>query len=76
MANIILGRMPRWEHQLFERDDDLSHCRVCGGAEGSLPRMCPERRMTDEEQDLVYAGKLNFMDGPMTPPGWWVPKEQ
>jgi hypothetical protein len=62
------------KHQLFTDDDKdapyeikdrndqvvLSLCKICGGAEGSLPSNCPGRRMTSEEQDLVYNKKLDF----------------
>ena len=64
-------KLARFEHKLYDRDDDLSHCRICGGAEGSLPTLCPERRMTAAEQDAVYAGELNFNTGPMTAARWW-----
>lgn len=38
-------------------------CDVCGGGEGSLPSECPKIRMTIEQQDAVYAGTLDFVDG-------------
>jgi hypothetical protein len=41
----------------------LSLCNVCGGAEGSLPTECPGVRMTEQQEELVYAGVLNFIDG-------------
>lgn len=50
-------------HQFHDRDDGLLHCMVCSGAEGSLPIECPGRRMTDSEQDAVYAGQLDFLNG-------------
>jgi len=38
----------------------LAACTVCGGAEGSLPSHCPGRKMTSEEQELVYTARLDF----------------
>lgn len=64
--------MHSFEHDFYKRDDDLSHCKICGGAEGSLPTLCPGRRMTVEEQDAVYANRLNFSSGPMIGAQWWV----
>lgn len=67
--------MNKYDHDLFERDDDLSHCKVCGGAEGSLTTLCPGRRMTNDEEKAVYAGKLDFNHSTMSRPIWWIPKE-
>ena len=55
MCQIIplgLHRLQHWE--------GLASCSVCGGAEGRLPEHCPGRRMTDEEQEAVYAGEIDF----------------
>lgn len=41
----------------------LIWCEVCGGTEGSLPSECPNRMMTEQENDDVYAGKLDFIHG-------------
>lgn len=41
----------------------LAYCRVCGGGEGSLPTECPGVRMTLEENQRVYAGALDVVDG-------------
>lgn len=38
----------------------LSLCRVCGGAECSLPTNCPGRCLTLKESDLICAGELDF----------------
>ncbi|QRE00495.1 hypothetical protein [Burkholderia phage BCSR129] len=43
-------------------DGGLAVCIVCGGAEGSLPTKCPGYRMTADQQDEVYAGRLNYTD--------------
>lgn len=56
------------KHDYHDREDDLSHCKVCNGAEGSLTSDCPQRRMTADEQDAVYAGDLDFKDGAWVQP--------
>ncbi len=63
--------MSTHDHDLYDRDDGLAHCKVCNGAEGSLPTLCPERRMTPEEQQAVYDSKLDFNRGPMNQGQWW-----
>lgn len=50
-------------HDLYDREDELQHCKVCGGAEGTLPKNCPGRRMTEEEEALVWCRKLDFVNG-------------
>lgn len=40
----------------------LSLCTICGGAEESMPTECSGRDMTGDEQDEVYAGKLDFIN--------------
>lgn len=42
---------------------DLFTCSVCHGSEGSLPRECPGAVMSIKVQDLVAAGKIDFVDG-------------
>lgn len=44
-------------------DGGLALCKVCGGAEASLPSECPGRRMSPEEQEGVQAGRLDFKGG-------------
>ena len=58
------------KHKLYDREDGLAHCKVCGGVEGSLPTDCPGYRMTTSEQDAVYGEKADFINGA------WVPKEE
>lgn len=41
----------------------LASCTVCGGAEGSLPKDCPGVSMTPEQEDAVYDGNLDFVNG-------------
>lgn len=62
-------------HDFYEREDDLSHCKVCGGAEGTLPTLCPGRRLTLEEQELIYNNRLDYDHGPMSAAIWWAPVE-
>lgn len=54
-------------HAMHERDDDLAHCKVCGGAEASLPTECPGVRMTPEQEARVYAGFDDFVNGAWRP---------
>lgn len=44
-------------HKLYEREDELAHCEVCGGAEGTLPKDCPGYRIPEPMQQLVWDGK-------------------
>ena len=44
-------------------DGGLGVCTVCGGFEGSLTTECLGRRMTEAEQDDVYACVVDFIDG-------------
>lgn len=39
---------------------NLFMCKRCGGAEGSLPTDCPGEKITREQADAIYAGKLNY----------------
>lgn len=45
----------------------LSLCKVCGGAEASLPTECPGERMTIFAEDNVEDGKLDYRRGE-----WWI----
>ena len=54
-------------HTLHERDDGLAHCKVCGGAEGSLPTECPGVRMCPEQEARVQAGFDDFINGAWRP---------
>lgn len=38
----------------------LFSCVTCKGGEGSLPTDCPGERMTPEQQDEVYSGRLDY----------------
>ena len=53
------------EHEYYDREDGLCHCKKCNGAEGSLPTDCPGVAMTANEQELVYGGRLDYCAG-----GW------
>lgn len=50
-------------HNYHDREDDLLHCKVCNGGEGSLPTDCPGQRMTPEQDDAVMAGQLDYRNG-------------
>lgn len=50
-------------HKYLPREDGLSHCSVCGGAEASLTRHCPGRKITEGEQLAVTVGAIDFVDG-------------
>lgn len=77
MSNII--NFPR--HYLvpwttFEGDDTgLCSCSRCGGAEGSLPEDCPGVLMTEKQQELVLAGKVDFRRKMGGWTGWTRAKE-
>jgi hypothetical protein len=53
------------KHDLYqpERYEGCSACRICGGFEGTLTRECPGRKTTNDEQDAIYAGKIDFRGG-------------
>ena len=51
------------KHEYHDNEHGLAHCKVCGGAEGSLPTDCPGERMTQLQEDAVYQGWLDFKDG-------------
>jgi len=63
-------------HAYHQREDDLRHCAQCGGAEASMPTMCPGRMMTELEQHDVQHGTLDFSRGPGIKPQWWVTKDR
>lgn len=64
MASPEASGVPRMTaHNCPPREDGLSHCCVCGGAEVSLTRHCPERKLTEGEEIAVMAGALDFIDG-------------
>jgi len=49
------------KHDFHERDDGLQHCKVCNGAEASLPTECPGVKMTESQQDLVQNGYIDYV---------------
>lgn len=55
------------KHELYDREDELAHCKVCGGAEGTLPSECPGRRLTETEEASVWAGRMDYRRAK-----WWV----
>lgn len=64
------------KHTFHDREDGLLHCMQCGGAEASLPSMCPGRLMTEMEQHHVQHGELDFGRGNGIKPQWWITKLQ
>ena len=48
------------KHDLYKREDGLAHCKICNGAEGSLPSECPQRKLTEEEENDIQLGILDF----------------
>lgn len=44
-------------------DGGLSACTRCGAFEGAWPDDCPGQKMTAEQNESVYAGRLNYRDG-------------
>lgn len=54
-------------HEFYDREDGLHHCKVCGGAEGSLTIHCPGTKLPAETDEAVYAGLIEYVDGA------WVP---
>lgn len=55
-----------WAHRLLVTEHGLSYCPTCGGAEGSLPEHCPQRRMTQDEEEAVYEDRLDYRRGVWT----------
>jgi len=43
-------------------DGGLFACTICRGMEGSLPTDCPGVKMTQEQQDQVYAGQIDYRE--------------
>ena len=41
----------------------LASCTVCGCAEGSLPSECPGKRVSEGDQERIYARKLDYRYG-------------
>lgn len=58
---------PSMPHDFHDREDGLAHCKVCGGAEGSLPWDCPGKEMPAETQEVVYVGLIDYVNG------YWIP---
>lgn len=69
-ASVVLNHT--W-HKCDEADclvcnGGLKWCTVCGGAEITLPRHCPDRALTEEERALIECGELQYFNGK-----WWRP---
>lgn len=44
-------------------DGGLFLCKVCGGAEGSLPSHCPGAPVGADRLDQVYWGEMDYLNG-------------
>lgn len=44
-------------------DGGLAYCKVCGGAEASLPTECPGEKMSSQTIDDVFACRMDFKGG-------------
>jgi hypothetical protein len=44
-------------------DGGLAICKVCGGAEGSLPEECPGEKMSTYQDNSVFMGILGYKGG-------------
>ena len=53
----------KFQHDFYNNEYGLAHCKVCGGAEGSLPTDCPKVQITEEQDADIYSGKIDFKDG-------------
>lgn len=49
-------------HKFESRDDGLSHCLTCGGAEATLTTVCAGRRIGETVSALVQTGFIDFTD--------------
>lgn len=47
-------------HIYFEREDDLLHCKVCGGGEGELTTDCCGYKLDADKRDEIYINGLDF----------------
>ncbi len=51
------------EHDLYAGENGHAHCTVCGGAEGTLTSECSGEPLSKEEEDMIWAGVLDFRAG-------------
>ncbi len=54
--------------EVMDLRKEVAHCKICNGAEGSLPRNCPGKRMPGDVADAVYAHRMDYTDAL----GWFV----
>lgn len=52
-------------------DGGLFACSRCGSFEGATTTHCPGVKMTADQHDAVYAGKLDFRSGQWVEAGSW-----
>lgn len=55
-------------HVFYEREDELQHCKICGGAESSLPTQCPQRKLLPAEEAGITDGALDYVGGAWVTP--------
>jgi hypothetical protein len=51
----------KMKHDLYEREDELHHCKICNGAEGTLPTDCPCYPIPESMQMLIWNGVIDFV---------------
>lgn len=47
---------------------ELTICMVCGGGEATLPTECPGMRLLPGQEDLIYIGQLDYVNGEWVTP--------
>lgn len=71
------------DHGCMFCDGGLFACPNCGSFEGATTTFCPGEKMTAEQRDAVYAGRLDFRPAEggwvekhsQQAPGWWLSEE-
>ncbi len=58
------------KHKLYDREDGLHHCQICGGAEIDLTYHCPGRNTTEDERTEIANGRLQYLHRK-----WWMPSQ-
>jgi hypothetical protein len=48
-------------HNCIICDGGLKICTVCNGAEATLPAECPGTKMTEEQQNKIQAGEIDYL---------------
>jgi hypothetical protein len=61
MGRQVPCSLPHSDQQCLVCDGGLGICVVCKGGEAELAKMCPGRKLTDEERELVVRGELEWL---------------